>query len=93
MVHVARDAPVELSIATDRLPLTAADPARVADLAGAYGVTSSIARLQKALDGLPDWSLPGWGPSLGSRGPGANIFSSCSSLRPPPVHPIAPRHR
>ncbi|MFN8089876.1 MAG: 5'-3' exonuclease [Mycobacterium sp.] len=54
VVHVARDAPVELSIATDRLPLTAADPARVADLAGAYGVTSSIARLQKALDGLPD---------------------------------------
>ena len=54
VVHVARDAPVELSIAMDRLPLTAADPARVADLAGAYGVTSSIARLQKALDGLPD---------------------------------------
>lgn len=54
VVEVARDAPVEMSIAIDRLPLTAADPARVADLAGAYGVTSSIARLQKALDGLPD---------------------------------------
>lgn len=54
VVQVARDAPVQMSIATDRLPLTAADPARVADLAGAYGVTSSIARLQKALDALPD---------------------------------------
>lgn len=54
VVQVARDAPVEMSIATDRLPLTAADPVRVTDLAGAYGVTSSIARLQKALDGLPD---------------------------------------
>lgn len=54
VVLVACDAPVELSTATDRLPLAAADPARVAELAAAYGVTSSIARLQKALDALPD---------------------------------------
>jgi len=54
VVQVACDAPVELSTATDRLPLSAADPARVADLAGSFGVTSSIGRLQKALDALPD---------------------------------------
>lgn len=54
VVRVARDAPVELSTADDRLPLAAADPARVAELAGRYGVGSSIGRLQKALDLLPD---------------------------------------
>ncbi len=54
VVLVARDAPVEMSTDTDQLPLAAADPARVTELAGAYGVTSSISRLQKALDALPE---------------------------------------
>lgn len=53
VVRVATDAPVTLSGATDELPLAAADPARVAELAAAYGVTSSISRLQTALDRLP----------------------------------------
>ena len=53
VVRVATDAPVELSTSTDALPLSAADPKRVADLATRYGVGSSIARLQKALDSLP----------------------------------------
>ncbi|MCV7260729.1 5'-3' exonuclease [Mycobacterium shimoidei] len=53
VVRVATDAPVELSTPTDALPLTAADPAATAELAGRFGVTSSIARLQKALDSLP----------------------------------------
>jgi 5'-3' exonuclease len=53
VVAVARDAPVEMSAATDALPLTAADPARVAELAKTYGVGSSVGRLQKALDSLP----------------------------------------
>lgn len=53
VVLVDCNAAVDLSTATDRLPLSAADPSRVAELAGAYGVTSSIARLQKALDALP----------------------------------------
>ncbi|OMC29412.1 5'-3' exonuclease [Mycobacterium sp. GA-1841] len=53
VVRVATDAPVTLSTATDELPLAAGDPARVADLAAAYGVTSSIGRLQAALDQLP----------------------------------------
>ncbi len=53
VVAVATDAPVTLSTATDALPLVAADPARVADLATQLGVGSSIARLQKALDALP----------------------------------------
>ncbi|ORW07793.1 5'-3' exonuclease [Mycobacterium kyorinense] len=53
VVRVATDAPVTLSTPTDALPLTAADPPRVADLATRYGVGSSIARLQKALDSLP----------------------------------------
>lgn len=52
VVRVARDAPVELFTADDRLPLHAADPERVAELGLAYGVGSSIARLQKALDSL-----------------------------------------
>jgi 5'-3' exonuclease len=53
VVQVATDAPVRFSTATDALPLVAADPARVAELATQLGVGSSIARLQKALDGLP----------------------------------------
>jgi 5'-3' exonuclease len=53
VVRVATDAPVTLSGATDELPLAAKDPARVAELAAAYGVTSSISRLQTALDRLP----------------------------------------
>ncbi|WP_166904874.1 5'-3' exonuclease [Mycobacterium sp. DL440] len=53
VVRVAVDAPVRLSNTTDELPLAADDPARVADLAAAYGVTSSISRLQSALDRLP----------------------------------------
>ncbi len=52
VVLVARDAPVEFSTDHDRLPLAAADPSRVAELAHAYGVGSSIGRLQKALDAL-----------------------------------------
>lgn len=51
VVRVARNAPVELS-GTDRLPRHAADPARVAELAAAYGVGSPVMRLQKALDAL-----------------------------------------
>ncbi|CRZ13903.1 5'-3' exonuclease [Mycolicibacterium neworleansense] len=53
VVRVAVDAPVHLSTTTDELPLAAGDPARVAELAAAYGVTSSISRLQSALDRLP----------------------------------------
>lgn len=53
VVQVARDAPVEVYTADDRLPLRPADPARVADLADRYGLSSPIARLQKALDSLP----------------------------------------
>ncbi len=53
VVRVARDAPVTMSTSSDTLPLTAAHPRKVAELAGALGVTSSIGRLQKALDQLP----------------------------------------
>lgn len=53
VVRVATDAPVTLSTPTDALPLVAADPGRTAELASTFGVGSSIARLQKALDGLP----------------------------------------
>lgn len=53
VVRVATDAPVTLSTPSDALPLVAADPARTAELASRFGVGSSIARLQKALDGLP----------------------------------------
>ncbi|KAB7757875.1 MULTISPECIES: 5'-3' exonuclease [Mycobacteriaceae] len=52
VVLVATDAPVSLSTESDALPLAARDPQRVADLAGKYGVTNSVARLQKALDKL-----------------------------------------
>lgn len=53
VVRVARDAPVQFYTADDRLPLSPADPRRVAELATTYGVGSPIARLQKALDALP----------------------------------------
>ena len=53
VVRVATDAPVTFSTATDALPLVAADPPRIAELATRLGVGSSIARLQKALDALP----------------------------------------
>lgn len=52
VVRVARDAPVELFADDDRVPLSPADPKRVAKLAERYGVSSPVARLQKALDGL-----------------------------------------
>ena len=53
VVRVATDADVTMSTPTDVLPLSAKDPRRVAELAGELGVTSSVARLQKALDDLP----------------------------------------
>ena len=53
VVRVATDAPVTLSRETDLLPLSAADPKRVAELAEQHGIGSSIGRLQKALDALP----------------------------------------
>ncbi|MGD1111706.1 MAG: 5'-3' exonuclease [Mycobacterium sp.] len=54
VVRVATDAPITLSTPSDDLPLVAADAQRTAELATELGVGSSIARLQKALDGLPD---------------------------------------
>lgn len=54
VVRVVTDAPVALSRPSDVLPRTAIDPARVAELAERFGVGSSIARLQRALDALPD---------------------------------------
>ncbi|HTM84642.1 MAG TPA: 5'-3' exonuclease [Mycobacterium sp.] len=53
VVRVATDAPIRLSTPSDALPLSANNPARVAELAGLYGVASSINRLQTALDQLP----------------------------------------
>jgi 5'-3' exonuclease len=53
VVRVATDAPVSFSTPSDTLPLAALHPRKVAELAGAYGVTSSIGRLQQALDQLP----------------------------------------
>lgn len=52
VVRVVRDAPVHLFTGDDRLPTPPADPDRVAELAERYGVSSSIARLQKALDAV-----------------------------------------
>jgi hypothetical protein len=52
VVRVATDAQVTLSTGTDALPLAAAHPRKVADLAKVYGVSSSIGRLQVALDSL-----------------------------------------
>jgi len=51
VVRVVTDAPVTLSTATDALPRAAVDPERTAAVAAQLGVGSSIARLQKALDG------------------------------------------
>lgn len=53
VVRVATDAPVTFTTPTDALPLVAADPQRTAERATEYGVGSSIARLQNALDALP----------------------------------------
>ncbi|KKW62663.1 5'-3' exonuclease [Mycolicibacterium elephantis] len=53
VVRVATDCDVDFSTPDDTLPLAAKDPRKVAELAQAYGVTSSIGRLQTALDGLP----------------------------------------
>ena len=53
VVRVATDAPVTISTRTDELPLAAAHPRKVAELAKTHGVGSSIGRLQKALDALP----------------------------------------
>lgn len=53
VVRVATDAAVTMSTTTDALPLAAEHPHKVAELAQTYGVSSSIGRLQKALDGLP----------------------------------------
>jgi 5'-3' exonuclease len=52
VVRVATDAPVAFSTKSDELPLAAAHPRKVAELAGTLGVTSSVGRLQKALDEL-----------------------------------------
>jgi 5'-3' exonuclease len=54
VVKVAVDADVNFSTPSDELPLSAEHPRIVAKLAEQYGVASSIARLQKALDALPD---------------------------------------
>ncbi|WP_371412934.1 5'-3' exonuclease H3TH domain-containing protein [Mycolicibacterium sp. GF69] len=52
VVKVATDAELDWSTPSDVLPLAAEHPRKVAKLAETYGVTSSIGRLQKALDGL-----------------------------------------
>lgn len=53
VVRVASDADLSWTTPTDTLPLSAAHPRKVVKLAEEYGVTSSIGRLQKALDALP----------------------------------------
>jgi len=53
VVRVATDADVDFSTPSDTLPLVAEHPRKVVKLAEQYGVTSSIGRLQKALDALP----------------------------------------
>jgi 5'-3' exonuclease len=52
VVRVAREAPVLVFTADDRLPMRANDPDRVARLARDWGIASSIGRMQKALDSL-----------------------------------------
>ncbi|OBF94921.1 5'-3' exonuclease [Mycobacterium sp. 852002-51152_SCH6134967] len=52
VVKVATDADLDWSTPSDTLPLSAEHPRKVVTLAETYGVTSSIGRLQKALDGL-----------------------------------------
>ena len=54
MVRVATDAKVNFSTPSDTLPLAAEHPREVVKLAEQYGVMSSIGRLQKALDALPN---------------------------------------
>jgi 5'-3' exonuclease len=54
VVRVATDADINFSTPSDTLPLAAEHPRKVVKLAEQYGVTSSIGRLQKALDALPD---------------------------------------
>lgn len=53
VVRVASDADVDFSTDSDELPLAARHPRKVAELAERYGVSSSIGRLQAALDKLP----------------------------------------
>ncbi len=53
VVRVATEADVSFSTPSDALPLAAEQPRKVVELAEQYGVTSSIGRLQKALDALP----------------------------------------
>ncbi|MFL6088053.1 MAG: 5'-3' exonuclease H3TH domain-containing protein [Mycobacterium sp.] len=53
VVRVATDAKVNFSTPSDSLPLSAEHPRKVVKFAEQYGVTSSIGRLQKALDELP----------------------------------------
>lgn len=53
VVRVDTNVHVTMSTDTDALPLVAAKPRKVAELAQRYGVSSSIGRLQQALDGLP----------------------------------------
>jgi 5'-3' exonuclease len=53
VVRVATDCKLDFSTESDALPLAAEHPRKVVKLAEAYGVTSSVARLQKALDDLP----------------------------------------
>jgi 5'-3' exonuclease len=52
--NLTSDAELDWSTASDILPLAAEHPRKVAKLAEKYGVTSSIGRLQKALDDLPN---------------------------------------
>ena len=53
VVRVRADARIDWSTPSDELPLAAKHPRRGAELAGEYGGTSSVERLQKALDALP----------------------------------------
>lgn len=52
VVRVATDADISFSTDGDELPLAARHPGKVAELADRYGVSSSIGRLQSALDKL-----------------------------------------
>jgi len=54
VVRVATDVDLDWSTESDILPLAAEHPRKVVTLAEKYGVTSSISRLQKALDDLPN---------------------------------------
>jgi 5'-3' exonuclease len=53
VVRVATDADISFSTDSDELPLAARHPRKVVELAERYGVSSSIGRLQAALDKLP----------------------------------------